>query len=75
MKMTHELPRVHICFGYGITFSVDLHVEVGTSEEELKRLAILHFKKHMPTTEQVLHVEHYLDNKKAWLEIEREKLR
>lgn len=74
MDLTHELPRVHICFGYGITFSVDLHVEIGLTDEELKNLAILHFKKYMPNVEQVNGIENRLENGKAWVNVEREKL-
>lgn len=70
--MTHELPKVKICYGYGIVFTIDLHVKKGATNEELQRLAIQHFKKYMPTTEQVKKVEDYLNQEKAWIEVERE---
>lgn len=65
---------MHICFGYGIVFSVDLHAEVGVSDETLKEKAIEHFKKYMPTTEQVLKVDEYLSSDKAWISVEHETL-
>lgn len=67
-----EFVTVKICYGYGIVFSVDLHAEIGISDEVLQEKALEHFKKFMPTPDQVNKAETYLEEKRAWLKIEHE---
>lgn len=69
-----EFVKVKICYGYGIVFDIELHAEVGVSDEVLKEKAIEHFKEFMPTIEQVQRVNSYLEEKRAWLQIEHEKM-
>lgn len=67
-----EFVTVKVCYGYGIVFSVDLHAEIGTPDEVLQEKALAILKEYMPTPEQVDKTSTYLEEKRAWLKIERE---
>ncbi|CAM4275588.1 hypothetical protein BAMA_15255 [Bacillus manliponensis] len=69
--MKNELVEVKIGYGKGIGFVIPLLVDKNCTDEKIKTVAIKCFKEYMPTHEEVQSVETYLQDRQAYLLINR----
>ncbi|MCK2000378.1 hypothetical protein MZM54_03105 [[Brevibacterium] frigoritolerans] len=70
IEFKNEIAEVRIGFGYGIEFVVPILAKIGCSEENLKAAAIEHFRKYMPTKQEIESVEDLLLTGKAYIRVE-----